>query len=237
MKISVLIIAHNEEKHIHTCLESISHQTITPDEIVVIAHNCTDNTVSIAQSFKNVRVVEYAGPEGVPYSRVKGFEEVTGDIVACLDGDSAVTTTWLKNITDPLIKNKKLSIVAGYVVLSNTLVSKIISFWQFIVIRKLLRVRLHYFAWGSNFACRKSDYEHVGGIKPLITLRGKLNLHFWAEDVYISFALMQIGNIYFALNAKSYTQIPQWKLDIRTAPIKQWNSDNLMLLHYFTNKK
>lgn len=48
MKTSILIIAHNEEKHIRECIESILSQTQEADEIVLIAHNCTDNTVKIA---------------------------------------------------------------------------------------------------------------------------------------------------------------------------------------------
>jgi glycosyltransferase involved in cell wall biosynthesis len=129
MKTSVLIVAHNEEVHIKNCIESVLKQTLIPNEIVVICHNCTDATVSIARSFEAVRVVEYQGPEGVPYARIKGFEEVIGDIVACLDGDGTVRQTWLENITAPLIKDKTVSLVAGYVILTNDLLARLTSFW------------------------------------------------------------------------------------------------------------
>jgi hypothetical protein len=94
-------------------------------------------------------------------------------------------------------------------------------------------VKINCFAWGSNFACRKSDYEKVGGIAPILELRKTLPLHFWAEDFYLSLALMQVGKIHFALNAKSYTKIAQWKIDLKTAPLKQWREDNNALLKYF----
>jgi glycosyltransferase involved in cell wall biosynthesis len=51
MKTSILIIAHNEEAHIRECIESIIHQSQKADEVVLIAHNCTDNTVSIAREY------------------------------------------------------------------------------------------------------------------------------------------------------------------------------------------
>lgn len=233
MKTSVLIIAHNEEAHIGACLESVAAQTMRSDEIVVICHNCTDNTAAIARSFEGVRAVEYSGPEGVPYARIRGFQEVTGDIVACLDGDGTASRTWLKNITAPLIADSRISLVAGYVILTNSLFARLTSFWQFVLFKKLLAVTINRFAWGSNFACRKADYENVGGMAPLLELRKTLGLHFWAEDFYISRALMQIGRIHFALNAKSYTQIPVWKISLKTAPLKEWHEDNRALLGYF----
>ncbi|MDB5188933.1 MAG: glycosyl transferase family 2 [Candidatus Nomurabacteria bacterium] len=211
-------------------------QGITPDEIVVICHNCTDATVSIAQSFATIKVMEYHGPEGVPYARIKGFAEVTGDIIACLDGDSVASPIWLQNVTAPLIKDETISLVAGYVILTNNWFARLTSFWQFVLFKKLFKMKVNYFAWGSNFACRKSDYLKVGGMEPILELRQTLPLHFWAEDFYISLALMQIGTICFALKAKSYTRIPYWKINLKTAPLKEWHDDNRALLGYFKKR-
>lgn len=236
MKTSVLVIAHNEEKYIERCIQSVLDQTQKPDEIVLIAHNCSDRTEILAANFPAIRVVSYKGPEGVPYARIKGFEEVTGDIVACIDGDSVADRQWLFQLTAPLVHNPTITIVAGYVVITNSVFSRLTSLWQFMANRKLFRTTTHLFAWGSNFACRKVDYERVGGIAPVIKLRETLPLHFWAEDLYISLALMQVGQIYVALRAKTYTQLPEWKLDLATAPIKQWREDNENLLTYFKNR-
>lgn len=236
MKRSVLIIAHNESKHIKNCIQSVLSQNQKADEIVVICHNCTDDTVSIAQTFNGIKVVEYNGPEGVPYARIKGFQEVAGDIVACLDGDSIAEKQWLENVTTPLVENKSISIVAGYVILTNDLLARLTSFWQFVILKKLFRIKINSFAWGSNFACRKADYDAVGGIEPLLTLKEKIGLHFWAEDFYLSLALMQKGALYFALQAKTYTQLPYWKIDLKTAPVKKWREDNSALIEYFKKK-
>jgi glycosyltransferase involved in cell wall biosynthesis len=237
MKVSVLIVAHNEERNIRACLTSIVEQSLTPDEIVVICHNCTDATEDIARSFSNVRVIAFSGPGGVPYARIKGFEIVTGDIVACLDGDSRAGAAWLLNITRPLLEKEDTTLVGGYVVLTNNLYSRLISFWQFVVLRRILKHEINYFVWGSNFACRKVDYKRVGGVEPLIKLKEQLGLNFWAEDYYLSCALKEVGAVEFALNAKSFTKIPQWKVDLATAPQKQWSQDNKKLLEYFREKR
>lgn len=59
MKRTVLVIAHNEALHIAECLGSIEKQTVVPDEIILVAHNCTDDTAVIAKRFQGVRVEEY----------------------------------------------------------------------------------------------------------------------------------------------------------------------------------
>ena len=63
MKISVLIIAHNEEAHIAECLDSIMGQTIQADEIVLIAHNCTDMTLEVARQYQKVAIYELTTEE------------------------------------------------------------------------------------------------------------------------------------------------------------------------------
>ena len=50
MNITVLVPAHNEEGGIAATLESLMAQTRRPDEIVVVADNCTDRTAEIARS-------------------------------------------------------------------------------------------------------------------------------------------------------------------------------------------
>lgn len=237
MKISVLIVAHNEEKNIRACLASVAQQTLTPDEVVVICHNCTDATEDMARSFSNVKVITYNGPEGVPYARIKGFETVTGDIVACLDADSTASPTWLSCISESLLKSKDTVLVGGYVIITNNLYSRLSSLWQFVLLRRVFREKINYFVWGSNFACRKLDYEKVGGIEPLINLKEELGLNFWAEDYYLSCALQEVGALDFALGAKSFTKIPQWKINLTTAPKKQWGQDNRKLLTYFREKQ
>ena len=156
-----------------------------------------------------------------------------GDIVACIDGDSYASPKWLEKIAVPLIENQKVAITAGYVVVENTLWSRITSFWQFVILRKILRMRTAQFAWGSNFACRKTDYIKVGGIEPIYTLKQSLGLHFWAEDFYLSRALMKVGSITFVMRAKVFTRLPAWKLNIATAPLREWQEDNKKLLTYF----
>lgn len=237
MKISVLIIAHNEEKYIRKCLESVLNQNKKPDEIVLVAHNCRDKTVAIASSFPFVKVIEYNGEDGQPYARIKGFSEVSGDIVACIDADAYANKDWLERITTPLYKDANITITGGRVVMTNNILWRLAMIRQFIR-RKFIKDPLSQFASGGNFAVRKTDYEKVGGIEPIIHLHNELGLYFWAEDVYISQALQQIGRLEIVWNAVVYTHMPKDKSSMESQMdlIPKWNHDNNKIIEYFKNK-
>lgn len=109
MKRTVLIIAHNEAAHIAECLESVGRQTLQPDEILLVAHNCTDETVNIAKKFPRVWIEELTTEECGPiYPRIRGFELATHEIIACIDGDGVADEDWLEKITKPL-ENKNIA--------------------------------------------------------------------------------------------------------------------------------
>ena len=85
MKISVLIIAYNEEKYIGECIKSILNQNQSPDEVVLLAHNCTDKTIEIAQGFP-ITVMPFNGARGLVYALLEGLNHVSGDIILWVVG-------------------------------------------------------------------------------------------------------------------------------------------------------
>ena len=236
-KVSVLVIAHNEEKYIKKCINSILNQTRKPDEVVVIAHNCTDGTQNVLENFSQekilLKIVNHDGPEGVVYARKKGFEEVSGDIIACIDGDSYASENWLKKITNPLIKNKEMGAVGGLVLFYNSFFANLWSLTFFFTDR-IFRPTYHFYFWGANFACRKKTYDEAGGLKPLFELKNKMNLNFWAEDLYLSLLLERRGRIVFKPSAIIYSV---WKGNhpLKVERGNKQQEDRLKFLKYFGN--
>ncbi len=239
MKISVLIIAHNEQKYIAKCIESVLRQSRKADEIVLVAHNTEDRTIEIAQRYPFVRIIPYNGPNGQPYARIKGFNEVSGDYIACIDGDAYAHKDWIKNLITPLYKNSDISIVGGRLIMDRNWFWRIAMIYQFFMRRKFLKSPLSQFASGGNWACRLEDYKKVGGIEPIIELKEKLGLNFWAEDFYISQALRQIGKLHIVLNAVVYTNMnrSQSTIESNMELIPKWQHDNQAILDFFKNKE
>ncbi len=233
MTTSVVVIAHNEEQWIDGCLQSLESQTKKPDEIIVVLHHCTDNTKSITTQFPFVKIIETIEDGGPIIARIRGIEAATSDIVCCIDGDCWATNTWIEKISVPL-QTSSISIVAGYTSIQNNIFWKISSWWQFYINRKILRIKKHSFAWGSNMAFRKNDYKAAGGLRPFLSLYKKLDIKHWAEDLYLSHVLQKNGKIYIATNARVYTYLPREKTSLRNAKkiSQEQSEDNRRIREY-----
>lgn len=110
MKISVVIPAYNEENYIGATLESVK-QADTHEwemEILVIDGGSTDKTAEIAKKFgAKVVIIPH---RGIGYTRQKGIENATGDIIIYTDADSIVPHDWItEHVKTLLLPNVVLS--------------------------------------------------------------------------------------------------------------------------------
>lgn len=206
MKRSVLVIAHNEESRIAECLASLARQTVKPDQVVVVVHNCSDRTAEVARKAAEVLGLEHVLVDewktegsGPIFARIRAFELARHEFAACIDGDSVAKADWLSEITRPL-ENPDVSATGGKIRFFDDLFGNLASFW-FFDLGKLFPWR-HFYFWGANFACRKSAYEKTGGLAPFVEIRQKLGLHYWAEDCYLSLALEITGRVEYVAGAK-----------------------------------
>lgn len=228
MKTSILIIAHNEEAHIRECIESILHQSQKADEIILVAHNCTDKTADIAWEYPKITVLQHRTTETWPIpAREYGFAHVTGNIVACIDGDSYVDRNWLHEILIPFSQSEVHS-VSGFPIL---LWNPRMSYLWFLQWLPILKNIFDFYFWWGNFACRKSSYETVGGMSQCRDIWKNLHLHYPAEDCILSFLLQKEGKIVFIRKAKSYVY-PGKYFDGTDRWFKQWE-DLKKIREYF----
>lgn len=234
MKVSVAVIAHNEEERIEKCLSSLERQTKKPDEVILLLHNCTDKTKTLAQKYP-VKIVECFEPGNTIISRTRSIEACTGDIICCTDGDCWFDKEWVKNLSGPLLNDRGVSIVGGYTKIQNNIFWRFSCWWQFVWNRKLLNNKAHRFAWGSNFAFRKEDYIASGGLLPFLKIHDKLRLYYPAEDLYLSLLLQKIGRIYFATKAIVYTFMPKEKASPKAQLniVQKQQEDNRRLFSFF----
>lgn len=95
MQFSIIIPAKNEEPNIGRCLDSINQVTWDKNsyEIIVVDNGSTDQTVDIA---RQKGAVVFVRPElTIAGLRNFGAQQSSGQILAFLDADCAVTNQWL----------------------------------------------------------------------------------------------------------------------------------------------
>lgn len=97
VRLSVAIIARNEERNLPACLRSAAFA----DEIVVVEHASSDRTAEIAREY-GARVVVTADWPGFGAQKNRALDACTGDWILSLDADERVTPALREKITEAL---------------------------------------------------------------------------------------------------------------------------------------
>jgi glycosyltransferase involved in cell wall biosynthesis len=158
--ISVCIPAHNEEKFIGACLDSIKQaaEPIKPAtvELIVCLNRCTDSTEAIARSHGAVIVKENA--RNIAKITNAAVRRARGEIIVTIDADSRMSPTMLSEVIRLLetgrwigggasIKLERLSV--GIVVTA-------------IIVVPIILAKYHRVSAGL-FWLKKQDFEAIGG--------------------------------------------------------------------------
>ena len=161
-RISIIIPAYNEERHLRRCLNAIAIQTMTPHEVILIDNNSTDSTAAIARSYPFITYMPCAD-QGVVYARDVGFNAASGDIIARIDADTELPADWLERVetfyANPAHETQALT---GGVVCYNLRLRRLISWIQGQVVFRFNRFLLgHYILFGTNMALPVALWQAV----------------------------------------------------------------------------
>ncbi|MBQ6264088.1 MAG: glycosyltransferase [Clostridia bacterium] len=105
--ISVIIPAHNEEKYVKRCIESVKQADEIFDgavEIIVVCNRCTDDTARIAQEC-GARTV-FNEDRCIARVRNEGIKAAKGEIIVTIDCDNRMTPGTLVEIYSKIRSGK-----------------------------------------------------------------------------------------------------------------------------------
>lgn len=105
VKISVVIIAKNEEKKIALCLDSVKWA----DELIVVDGFSRDKTVEIAKSF-GAKVIQHKFTGSFADDRNIGMENASNAWVLQLDADDIVSENFKVELEKALLKNEDTAV-------------------------------------------------------------------------------------------------------------------------------
>ncbi len=83
---SCVVPAYNGEQYLRDAIESIFAQDYRPLEVIVVDDGSTDSSATIAQSFKDVTLIQQLN-QGVAAARNTALGAACGDFIAFLDQD------------------------------------------------------------------------------------------------------------------------------------------------------
>ncbi len=118
--ISVIICTYNRDKYIFNVLESLAKNDFPRDryEIVLVDNNCTDNTSSEVERFRNAYPdvsLRYfvETQQGLSYARNRGISEASGDVLVFLDDDAFTETDYLSTLSRLLVAHPEIDCFGG----------------------------------------------------------------------------------------------------------------------------
>ena len=117
-KVSVIIVAKNEEKYIKQCLNSVLSSQLKDIEIIFIDDHSTDKTVSIVRSISQksidipIRIFSLEDNYGLSAGRNFGMAKAQGEYISFVDADDMITPNMLLDYYC-LAKAYQVPIVSG----------------------------------------------------------------------------------------------------------------------------
>lgn len=114
MKISIIIPNYNGEKYIKDCLDSLSKQSFTDFEIIIVDNASTDNSLNIIEeNYPNIKLIKMHKNYGFSIAVNRGIKESRGEYVVLLNNDTVVFEHWLYNLIDTIEKDSKIFSVSS----------------------------------------------------------------------------------------------------------------------------
>jgi GT2 family glycosyltransferase len=194
--ISVIIAAYNRRQELQELLDSLAHQTISPDrfEIIVVDDGSTDDTLfclkTLVDSGTENLFFYYQKNQGPGAARNRGMSMAAGDVFAFIDTDCRPLPDWLEELSRPFA-GTRVGAAGGaeeYDEQGTALQRAIHICMTSAVTTGGLRGKTgvtlaRYYPRTFNMAISREAYEKTGGFKPL----------YHGEDIELSFRIRQAG--------------------------------------------
>ena len=122
-KVSIIVPVYNGEKFLCRCLDSITAQTFTDFEAVLIDDGSTDQSGNICDEYaaKDRRiVVVHKQNEGVAKARITAFEHCKGELITFIDADDYVAPDYLQKLSKPIIEDDADIVSCEYYILNGS---------------------------------------------------------------------------------------------------------------------
>ncbi len=162
LEVSVITTVFNEGASIEAFLDSLVHQTLQADEIVVVDAGSTDGTLERLEAAAEIdpRISVIVEPGNRSHGRNTAIEAATHEIVACTDGGGVADPEWLQHLVAPFAEGADW--VAGfYRVDAATVLDRCVGLTITYVIEE---VNPDFFMpSGRSMAFTKTAWEAAGG--------------------------------------------------------------------------
>ena len=116
-QVSVIVTSYNLGAYLGETLRSVSCQTFTDWECLVVDNGSSDNSLVVAREFAagdpRFRVEEWTEERGVASARTRGLELACGRYILFLDADDLLSERYMEDAVAALEADPELTLVYG----------------------------------------------------------------------------------------------------------------------------
>ena len=201
--VSIIIPAHNEEAVIKRTISSRLSQTHKNTEVLVICHNCIDNTYLVASQItdKRVRAFDYKTKEaGKGLALDFAVENSTGEYVTVLDSDGTLNDDFIETAL-PLFGIPDIAAVQGKLLPNNryhNIITNLLSLEgdlysiPYMSMKSLIDKRTS--LGGTGYLIKKDILLKVGGFKNSLIDDFELSFRLFRNKYRIVFAPLSVSH-------------------------------------------
>ena len=121
-KISIIVPIYNVSYYLDNCIESITKQTYSNLEIILVNDGSTDNSNDICQKWEKIdKRITYINQKnsGVSVARNNGIKKATGKYISFVDGDDYLEINFIKTLYNFTVKNNVDVSICDYYLITN----------------------------------------------------------------------------------------------------------------------
>ena len=115
-KVSVIVPVYNTEKYLEQCIDSITTQTLTEIEIIIVddgsKKECADLCDALAKNDERIRVIHKQN-EGLGMARNTGVEAAEGDYIGFVDSDDYIDSVMFETLYNAAFKHDADLVISG----------------------------------------------------------------------------------------------------------------------------
>lgn len=119
---SVVVVTKDRPQTLAGLLESLTRQSLSPDEVVVVDNNSRASYAEVFREYRNrLRLKTVVEPTaGIAAARNRGVRESSGEIILFTDDDCVVDPDWVRNLVEPFYRDPHIGAVGGEIAWLNS---------------------------------------------------------------------------------------------------------------------
>jgi GT2 family glycosyltransferase len=106
--VSVIIVNYNGAEFLDECIESISNQTYTNWEMIILDNNSKDNSIELIKKYPFVKLIESTENLGFAKGNNVAINHSNGEYIALINNDARADSYWLEKLVYQLENNTEL---------------------------------------------------------------------------------------------------------------------------------